>query len=205
MSKGFSLVELLVVIAIIGVVSAVGLVAYNGFTESAKKQAVISNHNKNVQWLELKALECLGTGKITYLGNTCTHKACGEEQMVSQSCKYPNTWTTMMELGYNHIRYHFQNDYYYNAKNLNPWHRGDHLQTNANPQWGIGCGKDCMDFPHGGEGVTCFYADNLGGFWLWTNLGEGDLEIETVPGQTQYIKDNDTSKCLESRVQFPVK
>ena len=66
MKKGFSLIELLVVIAIVGVVSAVGLVAYNGFNKSAKKQAVISNHNKNVQWLELKALECLGTGKITY-------------------------------------------------------------------------------------------------------------------------------------------
>ncbi len=36
-SSGFSLIELLVVIAIIGVLSTVGLVAYNGYVDGTKK------------------------------------------------------------------------------------------------------------------------------------------------------------------------
>ena len=56
--KGFTLIELLVVVAIIGILAAVGVVAYNGYTTSAQKSASNSNYEAVAKWVQNELQKC---------------------------------------------------------------------------------------------------------------------------------------------------
>ena len=71
--KGFTLIELLVVVAIIGILASVGVVAYGGYTASAKKGASKSNFNSVAKWTRNELQKCnIGEAKAMDDKLTCT-------------------------------------------------------------------------------------------------------------------------------------
>jgi len=57
-NKGFTLIELLVVVAIIGILAAVGTVAYTGYTASAKRNAAKTLHSQAAKYLAAEIQKC---------------------------------------------------------------------------------------------------------------------------------------------------
>ena len=67
--NGFTLIELLVVVAIIGILAAVGVVAYSGYTKNAKRVAIQENFETIGNNIEILAMDCDINGKINVRHN----------------------------------------------------------------------------------------------------------------------------------------
>ena len=77
--KGFTLIELLVVVAIIGIISAVGTVAYQGYTKGAKESAVSSL----VQQTSLGQLEYYSNTGGYFISDGASTTACTADEDTS--------------------------------------------------------------------------------------------------------------------------
>ena len=70
-NKAFTLIELLVVVAIIGILAAVGVVAYNGYTSAAKVSAAKNNYKNIVKHMKAELMKCNnGLSNTMFTSNT---------------------------------------------------------------------------------------------------------------------------------------
>ena len=73
--NGFTLIELLLVVAIIGTLAAVGVVAYNGYTLSAKKNAVKQMHIQTIKFIKSEIVKCdMGETKVMNGNLNCSER-----------------------------------------------------------------------------------------------------------------------------------
>jgi len=111
--KAFTLIELLVVVAIIGILAAVGVVAYNGYTASAKINSAKQNLKTISKWLSAEST-----------------KVCSAQQGASKNGMYLNNDNSNgiyfikctddgTGLAYSASHYFFNNDKFKNPYNGN--------------------------------------------------------------------------------------
>ena len=84
-NKGFTLIELLVVVAIIGILAAVGTVAYQGYIAGANKTATKSNHASAVKYIAAELAKCSMRNFCYGYELTCSEKDCGKVQAATQA------------------------------------------------------------------------------------------------------------------------
>jgi len=73
--KGFTLIELLVVVALVGVVTAIGVKAYNGYIKSAQKKTVELNFRNTVKYMEAEIAKCKLDRNAKAFGLPCPVRA----------------------------------------------------------------------------------------------------------------------------------
>ncbi len=63
-NSAFTLIELLVVVAIIGILAAVGVVSFSGYSESAKVKTTLYNHAQAVKAMKTLLFSCETTKNV---------------------------------------------------------------------------------------------------------------------------------------------
>ena len=99
-NKALTLIELLVVVAIIGILAAVGVVAYNGYSKAAKVKATNANHKLLINLISSKwqlcntqsSLEYNINGTVEILG--CSASAYSHLIKASAEINAKNPWNT---------------------------------------------------------------------------------------------------------------
>ena len=91
-NKGFTLIELLVVVAIIGILAAVGVVAYSGYTSGAKKSAIKSNFKTVEKYTSAGLMKCQIGQTDIFINHADEHYTTSQISSSGSVYAYASTW-----------------------------------------------------------------------------------------------------------------
>ena len=106
--KAFTLIELLVVVAIIGILAAVGVVSFGGFTGSAKTNSTKANHAAAIKSISAEIKKCEIQG-----GNLSLKSTANSSTAANVPCSKASTTTSALATAFiNHLNNEsFKNPY----------------------------------------------------------------------------------------------
>jgi type IV pilus assembly protein PilA len=105
--KAFTLIELLVVVAIIGILAAVGVVSFSGFTGSAKINSTKANHAQAIKSISAEIKKCEIQG-----GNLTLKTTVGQPGTALVPCSSSTTTGTLVTSFITHLNNEgFKNPY----------------------------------------------------------------------------------------------
>ena len=171
-SQAFTLIELLVVVAIIGILAAVGVVAYNGYTSSARDSALKTNCKQVASDIGAKFAFCMFNPQSSIKLKTIG----GRQTIEDVPCDKNKTDTGQM---LNKIINHLNNEGYKNPYGNNSGDQGVHgalgayqassglwwqdLMIKGNNYHKLSLGRCVVQYHTNGEiGVTGFYDKGTG-------------------------------------------
>ena len=127
MKKAFTLIELLVVVAIIGILTAVGVTTFNGFTNKAMDGVIRSNHTAISELIKSEIAMCMLNGG----GQAQIERLEGKNNSTKRGCRSAFDQSLIQHV----LRLGLKDPYIVNWETFQGWVRAGRYVQDASAAW----------------------------------------------------------------------
>ena len=181
-AKGFTLIELLVVVAIIGILSTMGVVAYNKYTKIAQTRAIKAQNNEMHDFIKTTMLtQCLNySDKVTLKFTQSNREKTEVASCNSSHNMYNGAWVVVSKMSRIFKRYFaaksdfrnvIQGQTYYGGNVPNPYGMGGGCPSRRSADSSMKPGNHCISYESVGSHDMSKNACTNNGYNAWVVIG----------------------------------